>query len=131
MQTQIKRLSRKQIEANELAEGVKQDVTNAARYILQQANTIETRKADRLKAQQLHEEVVSASPHRRGINQALAAEVAGQRNRGMGNSQSNARLPTEKEQSLVMELGRLSRLHEEGGGRLGVGERSLDRAELG
>ena len=50
MQTQIKRLSRKQIDANEATEGVKQDVTNAARYILQQANTIEARKADRMKA---------------------------------------------------------------------------------
>ena len=49
MQTQIKRLSRKLIDANEATEEVKQDVTNAARYILQQANTIEARKADKMK----------------------------------------------------------------------------------
>jgi hypothetical protein len=41
-------LSRKQQEANELAEGVKNDVTNAARYVMQVGNSIEAKRKEDL-----------------------------------------------------------------------------------
>ena len=41
--SQIKRLSRKQQEANELMDLVKNDISQAAKFIIQKANNIEQR----------------------------------------------------------------------------------------
>ena len=79
-----------------------------------------------------NDEVASnaTSPGRRGLNNVLASDQYLHRKKVIGNSHSNARLPTEKEQSLMVELGRLSRLNEDGGGKA-LAERSLDRVKIG